>query len=85
MPDPSTIGVAGHGVEPAQPTLAERTGLTRLNVGLLAFGFAPLLLLCFANLWERTYYQFFPMALAGAGFLAWTRLKEVPRPLVSGH
>lgn len=85
MPDPSTIGVAGHGVEPAQPTLAERTGLTRLNVGLLAFGFAPLLLLFFANLWERTYYQFFPMALAGAGFLAWTRLKEVPRPLVSGH
>ena len=85
MSDPSMMGVAGGGVEPPPPTLAERTGLTRRNLGLLAFGFAPLLLLFFANLWERTYYQFFPMALAGAGFLAWTRLKEVPRPLAAGH
>jgi len=59
--------------------------LTRLNLGLLAFGFAPLLVLFFANLWGRTYYQFFPMALAGAGFLAWGRLKEVPRPFVCGY
>ncbi len=60
-----------------------RTGLTRLHAGLLAFGFAPLLLLFFANLWERAYYQFFPMALAGAGFLAWNRLKDLPRPLAA--
>ena len=75
----------GTGVEPPQPPLAERTGLTRLNVGLQAFGFAPLLLLLFSNLWGQTYYQFFPMALAGADFLGWSRLKEVPRPLAAGH
>ena len=85
MPDPCLVAVARAGVEPPQPTLAERTGLTRLNAGLLAFGFAPLLLLFFSNLWERTYYQFFPMALAGAGFLGWSRLREPPRPLALGH
>ena len=74
MRDPSVIAAA-----------AERSGLTRLNAGLLAFGFAPLLLQFFANLWARPYYQFFPMALAGAGFLAWNRLKDVPRPFASGH
>ena len=79
MPDPSMIGVAGGGVEPPQPTLAERTGLTRPNLGLLAFGFAPLLLLFFANLWERMYYQFFPMAMAEAGFLGWTQLDREKR------
>jgi exosortase len=61
------------------------TGWMRLDAGLLAFGFAPLLLQFFANLWSRPYYQFFPMALAGAGFLAWSRLKELPRPFASGH
>ena len=51
----------------------------------LAFGFAPLLARFFVNLWRHEYYQFFPMALAGAAFLAWTRGKEAPRPLVPGH
>ena len=83
--DPSAVAGAGAGIEPPQSSSVERTGLTRLNLGLLAFGFAPLLLLFFANLWGRTYYQFFPMALAGAGFLAWSRLKEVPRPWACGH
>ena len=85
MPEPRLVAVAGAGVEPLRSGFAERTGLTRLNLGLLAFGFAPLLVLFFANLWGRTYYQFFPMALAGAGFLGWGRLKEVPRPFCGGQ
>lgn len=47
-------------------------------------GYAPLLAIFFVNLWGRPHYQFFPLALLGAFFLAWTRLKEVPRPLVEG-
>jgi exosortase len=65
--------------------IAERPGWTRLDAGLLALGFTSLLLQFFANLWSRPYYQFFPMALAGAGFLAWSRLKDLPRPAASGH
>ena len=79
----SPLPEAGGG--PREPTIAERTGLTRRNAALLVFGFTPLLLEFFANLWSRPHYQFFPMALAGAGFLAWSRLREVPRPLESGH
>ena len=70
---------------PREPTIAERTGLTRRNVALLAFGFTPLLLEFFANLWGRPHYQFFPLALAGAGLLAWSRLKGLPRPFASGQ
>ena len=49
---------------------------------LFALGYTPLLTLFFINLWGRPHYQFFPLALIGAAFLAWTRLKEVPRPFV---
>jgi len=77
--------LAQAGGAPLKSSMAERTGLTRLNVALLAFGFGPLLAEFFANLWGRRYYQFFPLALAGAGFLAWSRLNEVPGPLESGH
>jgi len=77
LPPPAEAG-------PNQLSLAERTGLTRLNVVLLAIGFAPLLLEFMGNLWSRPYYQFFPMALAGAVFLAVSRVRESPRPLVSG-
>jgi exosortase len=59
-------------------------GLTRLHLILMALGFAPLLVLFFGSLWIRPHYQFFPMALAGAGFLAWTRCQSVPRPLKAG-
>src|ERR1017187_193574 len=52
---------------------------------LFALGYAPLLTLFFINLWGRPHYQFFPLALIGAAFLAWTRLKEVPRPFVPGR
>lgn len=50
----------------------------------LAFGFAPLLVTFFVNLWKQPEYQFFPQALAAAGFLAWERWREVQRPLVPG-
>src|SRR6266853_5443943 len=55
---------------------APETGLTVRNGLLLALGYAPLLCAFFLNLWARPHYQFFPLALAGAAFLAWTRLKE---------
>ena len=56
-----------------------------LIVGLLVFGFAPLLLQFFTNLWERPYYQFFPMALVGAVVLAKRGIEELPRPLTPGQ
>ena len=70
---------------PASPPLKEpRSGLRGLNLFLIAFGFAPLLAAFFVNLWDRPHYQFFPLAIAGALFLAWSRLKEVSRPLEPG-
>jgi exosortase len=51
---------------------------------LFALGYAPLLTLFFINLWGRPHYQFFPLALLGAAFLAWTGLKDVPRPFEPG-
>jgi exosortase len=62
----------------------ELKGLTLPTGVLLALGFVPLLVAFFVNLWAKEHYQFFPLALAGAGFLAWTRLEEVPRPLQAG-
>src|SRR5947208_154511 len=59
--------------------------LTIRNALLFAFGYAPLLALFFANLWGRPHYQFFPLVLAGAGLLAWTRLAEMPRPFEPGR
>src|SRR6266446_6359210 len=58
------------------PSQARKTGMTFWNGLLLALGYAPLLWVFFLNLWARPHYQFFPLALAGAAFLAWTRLKE---------
>jgi exosortase len=57
----------------------------RLTLALIGFGFAPLVLVFFANLWGRPHYQFFPMALAGVGHLAWSRLAEAERPFERGH
>lgn len=51
---------------------------------LVGLAFAPLLLTFFQNLWRQPEYQFFPQALAAAGFLAWDRLREVPRPMGPG-
>ena len=51
---------------------------------LFLIGFGPLLLRFFGNLWKYEVHQFFPLALAGAGALAWRGLTEVKRPLVGG-
>lgn len=63
----------------------EPSGINRWSLLLLGFGFLPLLVTFFLNLWKQPEYQFFPQALAGAGFLAWDRLREVPRPFVGGR
>lgn len=52
--------------------------------GLALLGFAPLLLEFFANLWHQEAQQFFPLALAGAGLLAWRGLSEVPPIMNAG-
>ena len=79
MPLPASTPAPG--VTPPPPAWTSRDWLI---AGLLAFGFAPLLLQFFTNLWERPYYQFFPMALAGAVVLAKRGFDELPRPLTSG-
>jgi exosortase len=59
--------------------------LSPMLLGILALaGFGPLLAQFLFNLWKFDTYQFFPLALAGAGFLAWRGLREVPRPLEHG-
>jgi exosortase len=50
----------------------------------VALSLTPLLISFFVNLWSREPYQFFPLALAGAGFLAWQRFQSVARPLAIG-
>ncbi|MCU0785980.1 MAG: exosortase U [Verrucomicrobia bacterium] len=59
-------------------------GLTVTSFLVVALAYVPLLIPFFINLWSRPHYQFFPLALAGALFLAWTCLKETPRPLEPG-
>ena len=59
--------------------------LSPLTIGLMALvGFGPLLAQFFWNLWNFDTYQFFPLALAGAGVLAWRGLQETERPLEEG-
>ena len=60
-------------------------GMTPVQLGLIALaGFGPLMAQFFYNLWQFDTYQFFPLALAGAGVLAWRGLNEVSRPLEPG-
>ncbi len=71
-----------------ESTLARNDPGPGMTVGLgllFALGYGPLLTLFFINLWGRPHYQFFPLAMAGAGFLAWTRLTEAPRPFDPGR
>jgi exosortase len=63
----------------------EKPALPTVQVILFAAGFVPLLAAFFVNLWQRPHYQFFPLALGGAAFLAWTRVRELPRPLDPGR
>ncbi|MFZ9963773.1 MAG: exosortase U [Terrimicrobiaceae bacterium] len=60
-------------------------GLSPLKIGLMALvGFGPLLAQFFWNLWNFDTYQFFPLALAGAGLLARRGLQETERPMEEG-
>lgn len=72
--------------QPPEPAscAAPWTARDWLITALLVLGFAPLVLPFFTNLWQRPYYQFFPMALAGAVLLAKRGLEELPRPLRPG-
>ena len=78
---PEETGAAENSPRRCDPDARLATG----NGLLFALGYAPLLTLFFINLWGRPHYQFFPLALIGAAFLAWTRLKEVPRLFVPGR
>ncbi|MCX6971934.1 MAG: exosortase U [Verrucomicrobia bacterium] len=70
---------------PAEKILAGGSpGIPHWCLVLLGFGFTPLLATFFFNLWKQPEYQFFPQALAAAGFLAWDRLREVPRGMLRG-
>jgi exosortase len=69
----------------SQPSPKPPIGVTAATRLLFALGFAPLLVLFFLNLWERPHYQFFPLALVGALFLAWTRRNETLTPLRPGQ
>jgi exosortase len=64
---------------------AGTSAIPRGWLALLGFGFAPLLATFFFNLWKQPEYQFFPQALAAAGFLAWDRLRDIPRRMPRGR
>ena len=55
-----------------------------LNRLLAGFGLAPLLWIFCNLLWRRPAYQFFPVALVGAGLLAWRAGRDFRGPAVSG-
>jgi hypothetical protein len=42
----------------------------RMSLVVMVLGFAPSLFYYFLNLWQREHYQFFPLAIAGAIYLA---------------
>ena len=56
----------------------------RLPFGVAALACAPLVVTYFFNLWEKPYYRFFPLALLGAGWLAWRGWRSAPEPAVPG-
>jgi len=47
-----------------------------LLLGLVGIGELPLLVKFFADLWTRPQYDFYPLILIGAAYLAWDRLRE---------
>ena len=52
----------------------------RVSLVVMVIGFAPSLYFYFQNLWQREHYQFFPLALAGALYLARRELAAVKEP-----
>ena len=63
--------------------LLERIKASRVNLILMALGFAPLLGLFCVMSWGCPAYQFFPLAFAGAAALAWRALRA-PFPQTTG-
>jgi exosortase len=56
--------------------------LPLLMFALVCVGELPLLMKFFADLWTRPQYDFYPLILAGAVYLAWDRIRDAPdRPL----
>jgi exosortase len=70
--------------KPSQPIEEGRPLTPALLAILIAIGFGPILAQFLFNLWNFDTYQFFPLALAGSGFLLWRGMQEVERPLAPG-
>ncbi|MFZ4776445.1 MAG: exosortase U [Terrimicrobiaceae bacterium] len=77
--------MSGKPVGSADTGIPRQPAISRWCLVLVAFGFAPLGILFFSDLWHQPEYQFFPYAIAAAVFFARTRIREIPRPLESGH
>ena len=82
-----TQPLAGSGLTASQtlpPKVVKVAALSKVTGTLLALGCVTMLVVYFNNLWTKEYYQFYPLALVGAGFLGWLGWKEVPKPLATG-
>ncbi len=55
-----------------------RWDLNALLTLCVLLGELPLLIKFFADLWTRPQYDFFPLILIGAAYLAWDRLRDAP-------
>jgi exosortase len=55
-----------------------------INLSLLALGFVPLVGIFLRLSWDRPIYQFFPLAIFGAGMFAWRVISESSLPLAVG-
>ena len=66
-------------------SLGARLKANRGMLVLAVAGFLPLLWNFFVLSWQRPAYQFFPMAFAAAGLLAWRAAEEVPPGLLPGR
>jgi exosortase len=75
-PRAATISVPQ--AEPGVAPSPDRGRIAQIAViaALLLAGHLPLLVKFFQDLWSRPQYQFFPVALIAAGYIAWERLRE---------
>lgn len=69
---------------PQQDGIMSRVRASRTNLLLATLGFIPLLWLFFRLSWNRPAYQFFPLALVGAGMLAHRALKQSEKKFDGG-
>jgi exosortase len=84
---PPGVGGGAHAATPpslaTSPATLAWLGAAYGAVMLLAF--VPLLQQHAVNLWARPHYQFFPLALIGAAFLAWTYSRGAPAARSPGN